>query len=294
MGRIRSIKPEFFLHEDLAAMSPVHRLLFVGLWTLADRDGRLEDRPRRIKVALMPWEDCDIDALLWDLAEARLIVRYDARTPEGQPTEAIAIPGFRKHQRPHPKESSFGLSEPGPSAASRERPRKEIKDPDPIPSSPAGKEILESRKEILVCGSGHLAGAEAPPKRRRARKSGDDAPTDPRFTPMRDALVADFLEIRHAPFAFDGFQAKRLKEVLALGSDEEIRARWRRGLRGQFKERVDDLDDLKRKWNALTGEMPPPGQVHDIRKSPVRSEDVDRSAFKETKTIDAREAFGEF
>jgi len=50
MARTRSIKPSFFKNEFLAECEPMARLLFVGLWTLADRDGRLELRPRRIEL----------------------------------------------------------------------------------------------------------------------------------------------------------------------------------------------------------------------------------------------------
>ena len=36
MARTRSIKPSFFKNEYLAECEPMARLLFVGLWTLAD------------------------------------------------------------------------------------------------------------------------------------------------------------------------------------------------------------------------------------------------------------------
>ena len=49
MARARNIKPGFFKNEFLAEMPCEVRLLFIGLWTLADREGRLEDRPKRIK-----------------------------------------------------------------------------------------------------------------------------------------------------------------------------------------------------------------------------------------------------
>jgi len=48
MARSRNIKPGFFRNEMLAECSPLARLLFAGLWCLADRFGRLEDRPKRI------------------------------------------------------------------------------------------------------------------------------------------------------------------------------------------------------------------------------------------------------
>lgn len=101
MARTRQIKPEFFKHERLAELSPLHRLLFIGLWCQADRDGRLEDRPMRLKVEILPYEKCDVDAMLTDLERHsdRLIVRYEAGG-----RHFIKIPHFGKHQSPHPKE----------------------------------------------------------------------------------------------------------------------------------------------------------------------------------------------
>jgi len=43
--RIRTVKPEFFADDDVADLSLSARLLFVGLLLVADREGRLEDRP---------------------------------------------------------------------------------------------------------------------------------------------------------------------------------------------------------------------------------------------------------
>lgn len=100
MARIRTIKPEFFRSEDTARLTPFARLLFIGLWTIADREGRLLDRPRRISVDVFPYdEDFDIDALLTELDAGGVIRRYEA---DGQ--KCIQIANFAKHQRPHPKE----------------------------------------------------------------------------------------------------------------------------------------------------------------------------------------------
>ncbi len=141
MSRIRSIKPEFFLHEGLADMPALHRLLFVGLWTLADKEGRLEDRPRRIKASLLPWEDCDVDDLLWELDEGHFVHRYEV---EG--AHYISIPAFRKHQRPHPKEPDSAL----PIPPYREKKRRAVEEFSDIPSTPVGREgDLGGRKEIL-------------------------------------------------------------------------------------------------------------------------------------------------
>lgn len=109
MARIRTIKPEFFLHEELTELSPLHRLLFIGLWCLADKKGRLEDRPKRIKVEILPWDDADVNAMLDDLQTGGFILRYEA---EG--LKLIQVIAFEKHQRITGKEREQGKVLPQP------------------------------------------------------------------------------------------------------------------------------------------------------------------------------------
>ena len=110
--RARNIKPDFFLNEKLAEVSAHERLLFIGLWCLADREGRLEDRPKRIRAALFPYEDVDMDSMLDRLQRAGLAIRYEVEREN-----YIAIPGFSKHQQPHYKEPASVIPAPqdGPS-----------------------------------------------------------------------------------------------------------------------------------------------------------------------------------
>lgn len=98
MPRSRQIRHEFFLNEELASISPHARLLFIGLWLIADRDGRLEDRPARIKAQIFPYEDIDVEAILREL-NRRFIARYNV---EEEP--CIEILKFKKHQHIHPDE----------------------------------------------------------------------------------------------------------------------------------------------------------------------------------------------
>ena len=109
MSRIRSIKPEFFLDEELAELSPLTRLLFVGLWTLADCEGRLEDRPKRIRAQLHPYDDGDTDAMLQALHDARFIKRYSVNG-----VRYLEIRSFKKHQRLSGKEADGESALPGP------------------------------------------------------------------------------------------------------------------------------------------------------------------------------------
>jgi len=110
MPRSRELKYGFFTDEEIAKLTPFARLLFEGLWCLADRDGRLEDRPARIHALLFPYDhQLDIDALLREVAGARgdFIQRYEV---DGR--NYIQIRTLNKNQHFHPKEKSAGYPSP--------------------------------------------------------------------------------------------------------------------------------------------------------------------------------------
>ena len=100
MARARNIKPSFFINEDLVELSFETRLLFIGLWTLADREGYLEDKPKKIKMALFPADDVNVDQMLNELQDQKFLIRYLANN-----RKCIFLPKFTKHQNSHHKES---------------------------------------------------------------------------------------------------------------------------------------------------------------------------------------------
>jgi hypothetical protein len=104
MARARNIKPGFFSNEVLAELSPLTRLLFIGLWTEADREGRLEDRPIRLKLRLFPLDEFDVNEALEQLSCKGFISRYLA---DG--ARFIQVLAWHKHQRPHFKESPSAI-----------------------------------------------------------------------------------------------------------------------------------------------------------------------------------------
>nr|ELR5127992.1 hypothetical protein [Providencia rettgeri] len=106
MARARNIKPGFFTNDDLAECEPLARILFVGLWTVADREGRLEDKPRKIKAMVLPYDDADCDKLLTQLHGKNFITRY---VVDGN--EFIQINNWKKHQNPHMKEAASEIPE---------------------------------------------------------------------------------------------------------------------------------------------------------------------------------------
>jgi hypothetical protein len=101
VARQRLLKPEFFHDEELARCSPHARLLFAGLWCLADKRGRLRDQPAVIHGAVFPFEPAvEVNGLLTELQGSAVILRYSAA--DGR--DYIQVTGFEKHQNPHPKE----------------------------------------------------------------------------------------------------------------------------------------------------------------------------------------------
>ncbi len=107
MARARNIKPGFFKNEDLGECALATRLCFAGLWTLADRDGRLEDRPKRIKGEIFAFDDFNVEPLLDELAQHGFIVRYES---DGQ--RFIQITKFATHQTPHYSEKQSVIKPP--------------------------------------------------------------------------------------------------------------------------------------------------------------------------------------
>ena len=108
MARARNIKPGFFKNEILGVADPLYSLLFEGLWVLADRAGRLEDRPLRIKGEVFPYRDgLNVDAMLNWLESNGFIRRYTA-----QGKKCILVLEFVKHQNPHKNETESELPAP--------------------------------------------------------------------------------------------------------------------------------------------------------------------------------------
>jgi hypothetical protein len=104
MARIRTIKPDFFTSEDIIELSPLARLLYIAIWCEADREGRLNWKPKTFKIRYLPADACDIDALCVEIVGRGLVVQYG---------DGLAvIPSFHKHQHINPRESASILPEP--------------------------------------------------------------------------------------------------------------------------------------------------------------------------------------
>lgn len=113
MSRSRNIKPGFFKNELLVGLPFEFRLLFIGLWTIADREGRFEDRPTRIRMELFPADNVDVNAGLQSLHDLGFILRYEVNG-----SRYCQVLAWEKHQSPHFKEQKSTIPAPGKPQAS--------------------------------------------------------------------------------------------------------------------------------------------------------------------------------
>lgn len=184
MARARNIKPGFFTNEELVDIDPLGRLLFIGLWMLADREGRLDDRPKKIKMEIFPCDNCDVDSLLTQLHDKGFILRYEANEEK-----YIQIVNFSKHQNPHRNEKPSEI--PAPTI---------VKEESALEKSSATREMVRSAREMERTT---LEKEEsAPEKEERARAespfseslSSDSLNPHP---PLPDSQVVDVEEDAH-------------------------------------------------------------------------------------------------
>lgn len=140
MARARNIKPGLFRNEILGIADPLYTILFEGLWVLADREGRLEDRPLRIKADIFPYRDgLSMDSMLDWLATNGFIVRYEVNG-----AKYIEILNFKKHQNPHKNETESEIPAPGHIGAATE------------PIGTTSEKIGSARADSLSTDSGFL------------------------------------------------------------------------------------------------------------------------------------------
>jgi hypothetical protein len=111
VGRIRTVKPEFFKHSGLydaeVEFQLPLRLAFAGLWTCCDREGRFKWRPRELKLDVLPYDECDFSRVLDALSTRGFVVKYASGNEEFG-----YIPTFGEHQFINNKEAPSHIPKP--------------------------------------------------------------------------------------------------------------------------------------------------------------------------------------
>jgi len=110
--RIRSIKPEFWASENMAALSRDERLVFIGLWSLADDEGRFRANPRYIAGQLLPYDEDGL--VVVSRALARLREQAAVTLYEVDGSSYGLVTGWGRHQKID-RPSKSRLPDPPPS-----------------------------------------------------------------------------------------------------------------------------------------------------------------------------------
>jgi hypothetical protein len=98
MARIRSIKPEFWVSEQIAECSTNARLTFIGLWNFSDDRGVHPAKPRTLKAEVFPMDDFSADQVagwMQELVDAGLVAVFTA--DDGQ--DYWSVTGWAQHQK---------------------------------------------------------------------------------------------------------------------------------------------------------------------------------------------------
>lgn len=106
MSRIRSIHPGLWTDEAFMALSPLARLLIIGIWTEAYDDGVFDWKPLTLRARIFPVDNVDMVALLDELVAGQFITRQ-----ESGDRQVGLVRNFRVFQRPK-KPNSSGMLNP--------------------------------------------------------------------------------------------------------------------------------------------------------------------------------------
>ncbi len=241
MSRIRTIKPDFFLDDGLAELPPLTRLLFIGLWTLADCKGRLEDRPKKIRAQLHPYDDGDTDAMLQALHDTRFIQRYEV---DGK--RYLAIRTFEKHQRLTGKEAEAESNIPAPATENQQ-----------VIGETSGKDFSFTNVQEGKGKEGNRKGREEEGKgdapalgENHFVVSGNPKPSKPTRTD-KDVISADW-EPSESTYVF--LEAQGINRPFSTGCVAEFRLYWRERAERRPGWEAAFVNNVKRQWEH----RPPP------------------------------------
>jgi hypothetical protein len=250
MARTRSIKPSFFKNEYLAECEPMARLLFVGLWTLADSQGRMEFRPLRIKAELFPYDNCDILGLLKQLADRGFVRAY-----ESGDVKVLEIPTFGEHQRCHPDERDEGLPPPDESAETIVFPEQNAKPGNPTlePGNPPASCAFNPL--ILLPSS---SAAPSTPQRRRCSKPADPLrwSAESGWEGITDADRAEWSQAY--PAADLAVELAKANQWLKANPKKARKSNWRRWLTTVWLSKCQDKGGTHREPGRRPDDKPPP------------------------------------
>ena len=109
--RTRQVHPDFWKSDSMAELSLFGRLLFIAMWSMADRDGLLLYRPKRILVEAFPYDGFRADKVDSAVERMKLLGMVRQIAAEGQDKTCLEIVNFAEYQSIHPKEAKSKLKD---------------------------------------------------------------------------------------------------------------------------------------------------------------------------------------
>jgi hypothetical protein len=75
MAKNRMIRAEVWTDDKFVSLTPLARLLFIGMWNFACDNGHLDDSVLQLKMRVLPADNCDASELLDELLSLGMVVR---------------------------------------------------------------------------------------------------------------------------------------------------------------------------------------------------------------------------
>lgn len=209
MPRRRMIDPQIWRNEKVGSLSDAGRVLFIGIFSQADDDGRLKASPRYLMATIFPYDKDktaeDVKHLRDQCAELGLIRLYT-----NSKEEYLDIPGWLEHQQI----------------------RKDRYNPSTLPSF---EESVNQPTPIVKPSVNQVATTDEPniiksslvktPK--GARKKRADPTVDEIFTEIRSYFGYPD-RVKEDPIPSYGKEGQAIKRMLARGfTRKEILACWK-------------------------------------------------------------------
>jgi hypothetical protein len=152
MARIRSVKPEFWTSEQVVELSPIARLLFIGLWNFCDDGGNHPASCKTLKMQVFPGDDftvAQIDEWVNEMKAQKLLVEYEA---DGK--QFWHVTGWEKHQRPEKPQFKY------PKFPQNRQPVADQSESNRQPVADQSTGEKEKEKEVISLSHAHTHEAE--------------------------------------------------------------------------------------------------------------------------------------
>ncbi|MBA7670626.1 hypothetical protein ES703_78772 [subsurface metagenome] len=242
MPRRRMVDPQIWRNEKVGKLPDAGRLLFIGIFSQADDDGRLKASPRFLMANIFPYDkdktEEDVKRLRDQCAELGLIRLYT-----NNKEEYLDIPGWHEHQQI--RKDRYTPSTLPSFEESDNQPTTRVR--------PTGNQLATTDEPNIIKSS--LVKSKTP---KGARKKRADPIVNEIFTEMRSYLGYPD-RVKEDPIPSYGKEGQAIKRMLARGfTREEILACWKgkvsqRG--GEFVSMTWVNEDIGKKGGKAKGQL---------------------------------------